>query len=187
MVHDLFANFYCTSDDREPKYRCPIGLFSKGEDFLLGKGFTKSADPYYQDYEKEVSETELEDWVQEDYVSEVMDIIYSGEDFERILLEALLLEPIDDKGTLPGRIVQLNDITVNFSCSAPWSFVIFQEPIDEKRSKTLIVTLYSLKKIFNVLTLMEVMSKLQELGESQNWTFEQWKQYIKENELTLQL
>ena len=84
-----------------------------------------------------------------------------------------MLEPVDDKGTLPGRIVQLNDISVNFSCSDPWSFVIFQEPIDEKSSKTLITTLYSLKKIFGVLTLMEVMSSLQKFGENQNWTFEQ--------------
>lgn len=186
MVHDLFANFYCKSDDKEPRYRCPIGLFTKGEEFLVKEGFKRAEEPYYQDYEKEVSECELSEWTQKDYVSEVMDVIYSGEDFERIVLEALMLEPIDDKGTLPGRIVQLNDISVNFSCSDPWSFVIFQEPIDEKSSKTLITTLYSLKKIFGVLTLMEVMSSLQKFGENQNWTFEQWEQYIKENELTLQ-
>ena len=186
MVHDLFANFYCKSDDREPKYRCPIGLFSKGIDFLVKEGFKKAEEPYYQDYEKEVSEDELQKWTQDGYISEVMDIIFCGEDFERIVLEALMLEPIDDKGALPERMVELNGVTVVFSNTDPMSPVHFQEDGSKERPNHFTISLHSLKKIFGVLTLMEVMSNLREFGESRNWTFEQWEQYIRENGLTLQ-
>ena len=179
MVHDLFANFYCKSNDKEPKYRCPLGIFTKGEDFLVKEGFKRAEEPYYQDYEKEVSECELSEWTQKDYVSEVMDVIYSGEDFERIVLEALMLEAYDDKGTIPERMVQLNDITVTFSNTEPTSPVLFQKDDEKKNAENFTVPLHSLKEIFGDLTLMEVMSGLQEFGEHLSWTIKQWEVYLK--------
>lgn len=185
MVHDLFANFYCKSEDRKPKYRCPIGLVTEGEDFLVKKGFKKAGESYYQDYEREVSETELQEWVQDDYVPEVLDVIFSGEDFERIVLEALMLEPIDDYGTYPERIVELNGVTATFS--DPMSLVHFQEEESYKESpEHFSVPLYSLKIMFDVLTMMEVMSSLKKFGENLHWTLEQWEQYFSENGLTIQ-
>lgn len=181
MVHDLFANFYCKSDDREPKYRCPIGLFTKGKGFLVKKGFKKAAEPYYQDYEKEVSETELQKWVQEGYVSEVMDVIFSGEDFERIVLEALMLEPVDDIGTLPERMVELNGVTATFSNTDPMSPVHFQTEGSKESTDHFTIPLHSMKKIFDVITLMEVMSSLQKFGENLHWTLEQWEIYFTGN------
>lgn len=165
-------------EDKEAKYRCPIGLYTKGESFLQKKGFKKAEGPYFQDYMKEVSEAELQKWVKDDYVSEVMDVIYSGEDFERIVLEALMLEPIDEKGNIPERMVQLNRISVTFPGSNPTSLVLFQE-IDSRHPKSFTLPLQSLKKTLGVLTLMEVISSLQKLGEHLYWTLEQWEVYLK--------
>lgn len=179
MVHELFVNFYCESTDKQPRYRCPIGLLAKREDFLQREGFTKTEGTYYQDYEKEVSEEELQNWVQERYVSEVMDVIYSGEDFERIALEALVLEPIDDEGTLPERMIQLNGISVSFPGTEPMSLVHFQKEGPDGQADCFTIPLQSLKKVLGVLTLMEVISSLQKTGEHLYWTLEQWEVYLK--------
>ena len=67
MVHDLIVNFYCKSSDREPKYRSPVGIFTKGEKVLSKEGFKRAGEGYYLDYEKERSETELPKWKEEEY------------------------------------------------------------------------------------------------------------------------
>ena len=72
MVHDLIVNFYCKSADKEPKYRAPVGIFTKGEKVLSKEGFKRAGEGYYRDYEKEISETELPKWTEDEYVSEVM-------------------------------------------------------------------------------------------------------------------
>ena len=73
MVHDLIVNFYCKSADKEPKYRTPVGIFTKDEKVLSKEGFKRAGEGYYRDYEKEISETELPKWTEEEYVSEVME------------------------------------------------------------------------------------------------------------------
>ena len=176
MVYDLFACFYSMPEDKEAKYRCPIGLYTKGEDSLLRNGFNKTKDPYYVDYVKEVSETELQGWVKNGYISEVMDVIYSGEDFDRIVLEALMIEPIDDEGTLPERMLQLGNLSVTFTDSEPQSSVHFHDESDNKSVIDISISLQFLKNIFRVLTLMEVMTYLQNADEKLiRWMLEQYK------------
>ena len=54
-----------------------------------------------------------------------MDILYSGDEFEKIILEALEIELYD--GMFPPRMVQLKSgIDVTFSDTEPMSPVIFQ-------------------------------------------------------------
>ena len=67
MIHDLIVNFYCKSADKEPKYRAPVGIFTKGEKVLSKEGFKRAGEGYYRDYEKEISETELPKWTEEEY------------------------------------------------------------------------------------------------------------------------
>ena len=111
MIHDLIVNFYCKSADKEPKYRAPVGIFTKEEKVLSKEGFKRAGEGYYRDYEKEISETELPKWTEDEYVSEVMDILYSGEEYDKIILEALALEP-----TLSENIIK-SQITDNHTLS----------------------------------------------------------------------
>ena len=60
-----------------------------------------------------------------------MDILYSGEEFKKIILEALEIEPYD--GMVPLRMVQLKSgIAVTFSDTEPMSPVLFQKDGDEQ-------------------------------------------------------
>ena len=60
-----------------------------------------------------------------------MDILYSGEEFKKIILEALEIEPYD--GMVPLRMVQLKSgIDVTFSDTEPMSPVLFQKDGDEQ-------------------------------------------------------
>ena len=184
MIHDLIVNFYCKSADKEPKYRAPVGIFTKGEKVLSKEGFKRAGEGYYRDYEKEISETELPQWTEDEYVSEVMDILYSGDEFEKIILEALEIELYD--GMVPPRMIQLKSgIDVTFSDTEPMSPVIFQKEGDGENAESFTLPLHYLKAFFGVLTLFEVMSSLEKFGENLNWTLEEWKQHIKENKLTL--
>ena len=184
MIHDLIVNFYCKSADKGPKYRAPVGIFTKDEKVLSKEGFKRAGEGYYRDYEKEISETELPKWTEEEYVSEVMDILYSGDKFEKIILEALEIELYD--GMFPPRMVQLKSgIDVIFSDTEPMSPVIFQKEGDGENAESFTLPLHYLKAFFGVLTLFEVMSRLEKFGENLHWTLEEWKQHIKENKLTL--
>ena len=50
---------FLKSADKEPKYRAPVGIFTKDEKVLSKEGFKRAGEGYYRDYEKERSETEL--------------------------------------------------------------------------------------------------------------------------------
>ena len=44
MIHDLIVNFYCKSADKEPKYRTPVGIFTKDEKVLTKEGFKRAGE-----------------------------------------------------------------------------------------------------------------------------------------------
>ena len=100
----MFAAFYLKANDEKPVYRCPLGVFCAPTfSFFKENGFTedKDATQGYLDYVKETDFQELKKWTQDDYVSEVMDVLYSGKDFEKIVLQAEELDILDDDGMVP--------------------------------------------------------------------------------------
>jgi len=184
MIYDIFANFYKKVTDSTPTYRCPLGVFAAPSlNFFAENGFANDPDTTvgYQDYIKDVEVEELQQWTQEGFISEVMDIIYGDEDFERITLQAIELDSLDDNGTLPLRGLQIGACFVKFGSTEPFAPVTFIEgdPYEmTQNTRRFIVPLKKLKDYFDVNTMMQVMERMQTFTDGDPWTYEQLKDYF---------
>ena len=181
MQYDLFVSFYTKESDSEPRYRCPLG-FECQNDFnhYSSLGFIEKQEPGYVDYYKDVDEYELPDYAQKGYVSEVMDVLYSGEVFEKIQIEALEFDMITDKG-IPPRGFMIGETFVEFNWTEPLASVWFIkcDPNDESPSDPRFrVPMKKLKDYFEVLTQFEVIERMKNtLQDANYWTFERLKDY----------
>ncbi len=185
MRYDLIACFYKEANDTTPAYTCPLGVVTN-----LGWdpdewGFKEDPDstPGYLDYiKKDFFKDDLKFITQDGYESEVMDVLYNGEDFGRIDVLAREIDTIDDEGTLPPFGLFISDTFVKFTTTEPLSPVLFIDgnPYEMTGStRTFSIPLKKLKDYFDVLTMYEVKERLQtSFAEGSPWSFDELKDYM---------
>ena len=111
-----------------------------------------------------------------------MDVLNSGVDFERIEVSASELDVLDDEGSVGARGVTVFNTFIQFEETQPDSPVVFYDGVFEKitkNTKRFQIPLKNLKKYFDVLTIFEVMERLDEyFGKGHTWSFKQLKEYF---------
>jgi hypothetical protein len=191
MMYDLFADFYVKSSDSQPKYIVLMGSYHPktiNEMEKLGFKEDPDSDFGYVDYVMDADEEDLQEYTQDGFCCEMMDILDSGIDYEKILIHAYEVEAIDDEGGYPPRARQVGDTLITFTESDPDSPVIF-----EKRSRgsqdgekcRFEVPISSLKQQFNVKTMTELITLFSDKEESDEWTFEKLKNRFLHGRITL--
>lgn len=183
MIYDFIAAFYENANDKEPRFRVPLGTFKGVEtQSLLAKGFTEvdGTQNWVTDYQKEVQEDELQEWTFEGYDPCEILTVLDGRDFGRIVINAYELEKTDDEGNIPARGIHLNLASVTFTGNSHADDIVHIKENGGKH-RHLEVPLVKLLRHFDVLTMFEVMDKMQKLLESHSkWTFGEFKNYLEE-------
>ena len=183
MMYDLFADFYEKSSDSQPKYKVLLSSIHPsriGEMEELGFKEDKESTPGFLDYVMESSADEVQDWVQNGYVGELLDVIDCGIHFQRITIQAMEVEVIDD-GHYPPRGLMIDDTFVSFEYSDLNSPVFFEDRTPEPdggHGLWFQVPMKHLKRYFKCLTMMEVMEGLKRFGGRMRWTFNQLRRYF---------
>lgn len=186
MKYDLFANFYTKKANKKPRYCVLMGTYTpKTVNEMEELGFREAPDstPGYVDYLKDADEGDLQELTQEGYISEMMDILYDGIDYDKIQIEARELDVMED-GTYPARGVMMGDTFVGIEESDPDSPVTFMygNPYEFTQDKPWFnITMYQLKTILGVPTLMAAIEKLQKMSKKRKWSFDQLKDYFKKD------
>ena len=184
MMYDLFADFYEKSSDSQPKYKVLLGSIHPsriGEMEEYGFKEDKDATPGFLDYVMDATEDSVQDWVRQGYVGELMDVLDCGIHFEKITIQAMEVEVIDDDGHYPPRGLMICETFVNFDGSDLNLPVFFEDrtPGPEGGSGLWFqVPMKRLKRYFKCLTMMEVMEGLQRFGKGQHWSFDQLRRYF---------
>lgn len=184
FYYDMFADFYQEGENEKPVYRCPMGVMCIPVlNYFLENGFVKDIDyeSNYVDYHKDIDVSELPDWVQVGYVSELMSVLYCGRDFGRIVVRAEELDVLDDEGMLPVRGCTVGDCFVRFSNTDPLAPVTFLEgnPYEvTDKTRMFTIPLVNLEQYFGVLTMMEVIDGMRTFSDGNTWSFEQLKDYF---------
>lgn len=186
MRYDLIAGFYRKADDTTPAYSSPLGTISWNiMQFLSKNGFSEDPEstPGYLDYiNRDACEKELQGLTHKGYISEILDILSCGEDFERIEIKAREIEVIDDEGTIPPCGFFIYGTFVKFEKTEPLSPVWFidGDPYEaNENTRRFRVPMKKLKDYFDVITSSEVQERLREnFAKGNPWTFEQLKDYF---------
>lgn len=184
MMYDLFADFYVKSGDSLPRYSVLLGSFypkTLGE--MQEHGFIKDPDsiPGYVDYMKEVWEDELQNWVQEGFTCELKDVLNANRFYYRILLKAMEVEVVDDNGNYPPRGVSIGKTFVRFEHSDPDSPVFFEDMTPGPHGGNGLwfrTPMKRIKRLFKVMTMVEVITKMRELADGNTWSFNQLRRYF---------
>lgn len=183
-MYDLFADFYKRSSDNKPVHTVLLGSYypkTIGEMEELGFHEDKDSTPGFLDYCKEVTEEELQDWTQDGYCGEVMDVLDAESFYQTIKLRAMEVEVIDDEGHYPPRGLMICETFVSFDGSDLNLPVFFEDrtPGPEGGSGLWFqVPMKRLKRYFKCLTMMEVMEGLGRFGKDQHWSFDQLRRYF---------
>ena len=101
MKYDLFADFYEKSSDSQSVYTVLLGTINTSSFNEIEKfGFQEDKDstPGYLDYVMAVDEESVLDWAQDGYVGELMDVLDTRDQWDKILVRAMEVEVIDDYG-----------------------------------------------------------------------------------------
>lgn len=172
MLYDLIAAFYEKELDSKPRYRVPLGL--TGRSGLEGFEEDPDSTPGYTDYIlRNASEEDLQRITRPHFISEAADVLYSN-DYARIDIFACELDALDDEGSIAPRGLMISDTFVKFTETEALSPVYFSEG-----ERCFQVPLKKLKDYFEVLTLFEVMARLDEYFAKGNpWSFEELKDYF---------
>lgn len=186
MRYDLIAGFYRKADDTTPAYLSPLGTISWNiMQFLSKNGFEEDPEstPGYLDYiNRDACEKDLQGLTHEGYISEILDILSCGEDFERIEIKANEIDVIDDEGTIPPCGFFIHGTFVEFEKTEPLSPVWFidGDPYEaNENTRRFRVPMKKLKDYFDVITSHEVQNLLREnFAKGNPWTFEQLKDYF---------
>ena len=184
MMYDLFADFFEKSSDSQPKYKVLLGSIHPtriGEMEEHGFKEDKDATPGFLDYVMDATEDSVQDWVRQGYVGELMDVLDCGIDFEKITIQAMEVEVIDDEGHYPPRGLMICETFVSFDGSDLNLPVFFEDrtPGPEGGSGLWFqVPMKRLKRYFKCLTMMEVMEGLQHFGEGKHWSLDQLRRYF---------
>lgn len=182
MRYDYFANFYEKAGDRKPRYCSPLGLHGRPSE---NDGFIENpkSDQGYLDYIKtDASEMDLQELTLPGFVSEVIDVLDSGIEFERITIEARGIDIIDDEGTVPPCGFFIHGTFVEFGNTEPFSPVWFidGDPYEaNENTRRFRVPMKKLKDYFDVITSFEVQERLRKsFAKGNPWRFEQLKDYF---------
>ena len=181
-MYELFADFYVKSSDSQPKYSVLMGsYYPKTINEMEKLGFVEDTSSGYDDYVMEAEETDLQNFTQEGYISEMLDTLCCGDDFERILIHAREIEVIDDDGNYSPRARMVGDVLVTFSDSEPGTAVWFEDQTVKHHSNqgsVFQVPVRTVKRCLNASTLMEVMDKLWKMDKERHWTYKQLKHFF---------
>lgn len=182
MLYDYFAYFYEKAGDNKPRYCSPLGLQGRP---LENAGFIEDpdSDQGYLDYiKKDASEKDLQELTLPGFISEVIDVLTCGIDFERIIIKAREVNTIDDEGTIPPCGFFVNGTFVEFIQTEPLSPIWFIEgsPYEaDEGTRRFSVPMQKLKDYFDVITSSEVQNRLKETFAIDNhWTFDKLKDYL---------
>ena len=187
MKFDLFADFYEKSGDAKPRYTCTLGeMHIINENELEERGFQilRSDEGHFLDYVIDnATEEQVAQFNKPGYMSEVLEIVYGGEDFERICITAMEVEAIDDEGNYPPRGILIGDTSVLFGHTENLSQVDFVEGyFDKKKSKKRFFSIpyKKLKDYYDAKTQCEVIQIMREDFDSKDheWTFDELRDHF---------
>lgn len=184
MMYDLFAEFYVNSSDSQPKYTVLMGSYypkTMNEMENLGFSVAPDSNPGFIDYVKEVKEDELQNWVYDGFMGEMMDVLDANRFYFKIQLYAREVEAIDDDGHYPSRGVMIGKTFVRFEHSDLNSPVFFEDMTLGPHGGNGLwfrTPVKRLKRLFKVMTLVEVMEKMKELADGKPWSFNQLRRYF---------
>lgn len=186
MKYDLFADFYVKSGDEKPRYTCVLGSVNVTSwESLEAIGFKATHSDGFLDYVIDnATEEQLQTFTLTGYVSEVMDVLYSGEDFERICISALEVEVMDDDGHYPPRGVLIGNVFAEFKQTEPLTQVTFVEDFydyDKSIKRYFSIPYKKLKDYYEVMTQSEVIERLREEfveDSKREWTFEELREHF---------
>ena len=187
MKYDLIADFYTKKGNKKPRYSVLMGTYCpKTINEMEELGFVEDPDstPGYVDYIKSADEGDLMEFTKDGYISEMMDILYNDIDYSKILIRALELEPMDDEGNYPIRGVMMGDTFVSLDMSDPDCSITFMfgDPYEFTQDKPWFsITVYELKSILKVPTLLAAIEILQKMSEKKEWSFDELNAYFKKN------
>lgn len=184
MLYDLFADFYEKSSDRHPKYIVLMGTYN-GNTFdemkKLGFKVDQDSNSSYLDYIMDADEKFLQEYTQSGYHSEMLDVLYANDNYEKIEVRAMADEALDDEGNHAPRGVVIGDMFVHFTESDPMTPVWFEEMNPESPLDTIPVfqvPLRTVKRRLNVITMMDAMFKLMEMNKEKRWTSRQLRAFF---------
>lgn len=130
MLYDLIADFYEKSSDRHPKYIVLMGTYNENTfDEMKILGFQEDSDSNasFQDYVMDgADENFLQEYTKDGYQSEMLDVLYSDVNYEKIQVRALADEALDDEGRHAPLGVVMGDMFVHFTASDPMTPVWFE-------------------------------------------------------------
>ena len=139
MIYELIDTFYVKASDSEPRHRAAVTISNTTRDSLRENGFLPlEICDEYADFWRETSENELMGLTTEENIPEMLNVFTCGETYERIDLEALQLDPLDDEGNLPTRgacngdySVVIEDGYVGLTHGDETRYIRFREICDE--------------------------------------------------------
>lgn len=185
MLYDLLADFYEKSSDRHPKYIVLMGTYNENTfDEMKILGFQEDSDSNasFQDYVMDgANENFLKEYTKDGYQSEMLDVLYSDVNYEKIQVRALADEALDDEGRHAPRGVVMGDMFVHFTESDPMTPVWFVKLNQESPLDTIPVfqiPMRTVKRRLKVITLMDAMFKLLEMNEEKHWTEELLREFF---------
>ena len=176
--YGLFAEFYENSSDEKPCYKVMMGCqkFRDGE--LVKKlGFyedSESHNGFIAFIKDNVTQEDLENLTKPQFEKEMINV-FLDEEYERIRIIALAYSK--SKRDIPKKTARIGHTIIEFTHSDPLAPVYFLDETSNKKNghyNSFKVPLMKLKEYFNVKTLDEVCTRLNEMDE-QEWPFEDLK------------
>lgn len=155
MYYDFIAEFFANSNDAEPIYRTYVNGVQDAEDFIREKGFVEVADEWEGDFVLETDMECLNGWVDANLNPELLAICLEGEVCDRVRIYAF--EYHAGEGSFIGFCYGDDDeYRVVFAGNRPDDKITI-----ETCGGLLICPLKIMKEHFKVLTLFEVMERLE--------------------------
>ena len=156
MYYDFIAEFFANSNDAEPIYRTYVNGVQDTEGFIREKGFVKVADEWEGDFVLETDIECLNGWVDANLNPELLTICLEGEVCDRVRIYAF--EYHAGEGSFIGFCYGDDDeYRVVFEGNRPDDKVVI-----ETCGGPITAPLHYLKERFNVLTLFEVVDRLED-------------------------
>lgn len=156
MYYDFIAEFFANPNDAEPIYRTYVNGVQDTEGFIREKGFVKVADEWEGDFVLETDMECLNGWVDANLNPELLTICLEGEVCDRVRIYAF--EYHAGEGSFIGFCYGDDDeYRVVFEGNRPDDKVVI-----ETCGGPITAPLHYLKERFNVLTLFEVVDRLED-------------------------
>ena len=155
MYYDFIAEFFANSNDAEPIYRTYVNGVQDAEGFIREKGFVEVADEWEGDFVLETDMECLNGWVDANLNPELLTICLEGEVCDRVRIYAF--EYHAGEGSFIGFCYGDDDeYRVVFAGNRPDDKITI-----ETCGGPLTCPLKIMKEHFKVLTLFEVMERLE--------------------------